>query len=63
MNSSITLLNDVQVAELLGCSTQTLRIARMQGKGLPYVKIGRLCRYRLDEVQKYLDENTIQPRS
>jgi len=54
------LLNETQAAEILGCKAQTLRIWRCTGRhDLPYVKVGRLCRYRLSDIEKWLAARTV----
>lgn len=34
-------------------SVKTLRNERLQGKGVPYVKIGRSVRYRLSDIESF----------
>lgn len=60
--NSVCYLTEKEVSEMLSLSLSTLRIHRMQGKGLPYVKFARTVRYKLSDVQEYLDSKTIQPR-
>jgi predicted site-specific integrase-resolvase len=44
--ASNRMMNDVEVAEVLNISPQTLRIMRMEGRSpVPYVRIGRSIRY------------------
>ncbi len=45
-----TYLTTKQLADRWGYRPNTLEIQRTTGKGLPYVKIGRLVRYRLSDV-------------
>lgn len=53
------LLTDDQVAKLIGVSTQTLSIWRCKGRyNLPFVKIGRLVRYRRRDVDVWLELRT-----
>ena len=53
------LLTPGDVAELLGVSTHTLAIWRSEARyGLPYVKVGRLVRYREDDVDAYIGHQT-----
>jgi excisionase family DNA binding protein len=53
-----SLLTEKEVATLLRVAPSTLRNARSTGKGalaaLPYIRIGRLVRYREADVQKFL---------
>ena len=50
------LLSPKQVAEHFGIAVQTLADWRSTGRhDLPFVKIGRLVRYRESDVQDFLD--------
>jgi len=54
------LLNEAQAAEVLGCKPQSLRVWRCVGRhDLPYVKVGRLVRYRLSDLEKWLAARTV----
>lgn len=55
------LLNEIQLSLRLGCSKSKLRQDRCRGRGLPYIKVGRLVKYRLSDVQAYLDSQRIAP--
>lgn len=46
-------LTDQQLASRWGISPKTLRNARVRGGPLPHVRIGRLVRYRLSDVESY----------
>lgn len=53
------LLTPDDVARMLGCSSQTLASWRSTGRlALPFVKIGRLCRYRRADVIEFLRART-----
>ncbi len=52
---ALVLLNQEQLAELLGCSTRTLERLRLEGTSIPFVRVGRLVRYRLLDVHQYLE--------
>jgi hypothetical protein len=54
------LLTPPQLAERWKCSLKKLDADRLRGTGCSYVKIGRLVRYRLAEVETY---ETAQLRS
>ncbi len=56
------LLNENELAALLGYHVQTLRNHRSAGVGIPYVKVGRSVRYQLVDIQEYLAERRITPR-
>lgn len=47
------LIDERRLAALWGCSPKTLRNQRSLGTGCPFVRIGRLVRYRLAEVRAY----------
>ncbi len=54
------LLNEKQVAQLLCCTTSALRRWRREGRGPRFVKIGRLVRYRQEDVEDFVNQNTVQ---
>jgi hypothetical protein len=47
------LLTEVDLATRWGCSVKKLQADRLKGVGIPYVKLGRLVRYRLSDVLAY----------
>jgi excisionase family DNA binding protein len=49
------LLKPEEVANKTGLSLDTLAQWRSQKRGIPYLKIGRVVRYDLAEVQAYLE--------
>ena len=50
------LLTDVELAELLGASLQTIRNWRWRGDGPRYVKLGgRMVRYRPEDVRAFIE--------
>ncbi len=53
------LLHPGQVAEALGVSPQTLAVWRCENRyDLPYVKVGRLVRYRDRDVDAFIESRT-----
>ena len=56
------LLTEAEAANYLKVRPQTLAKWRMGGSGthIPFVKIGRSIRYRLSELNEYLDSNTFR---
>ena len=48
------LLTTKELAEFLNVTVQT--IWRYRVDGMPYIKLGRVCRYELDEVMKWLKD-------
>ncbi|MCP5306969.1 MAG: helix-turn-helix domain-containing protein [Chromatiaceae bacterium] len=56
---AIKLLTPEQVSDLLGIATHTLAVWRSEGRyNLPYVKAGRLVRYRESDVIAFLEART-----
>ena len=62
MSTDLQLLNEKQTAEALGLSVKTLRSWRLRGVQLPYIKLGKSVRYRVSEIEAYLEANTQAPR-
>lgn len=57
MNQQATLLTPDQVSSLLGVKKHTLAVWRSSGRyNLPFIKAGRLVRYRLSDVETFLNE-------
>jgi len=53
------LLTPDQAAEILGVTSHTLAVWRSTGRySLPYVKAGRLVRYRETDVQRFIEKRT-----
>lgn len=48
------LLDEKEVAKILRCSHRTLQGWRLSGKGPPFVKIGRIIRYRRSDVEDFI---------
>lgn len=53
LDSGLPRLNERQLAERWGVSVRTLQAARVKGSGVPFVRIGRSVRYRLEDVLAY----------
>ncbi len=51
------LLNEKQVSELTGRAVTTLQKDRLKGIGLRYVRLGRLVRYRPQDVEAWIEQN------
>jgi predicted DNA-binding transcriptional regulator AlpA len=49
------LLNEYQVAEMLGVSVATVRRWRLLKLGPRYLKLGALCKYRIEDVSAWLE--------
>jgi len=57
--TSDRLLNQKQVAEMIGMSQAWLEQCRFRKIGIPWVKIGRSCRYRKSDVEKWIESHLI----
>ena len=54
------LLTRDQAAIILGVKTQTLSVwASTKRYDLPYVKVGRSVRYRMSDLQRFIERNTV----
>ena len=49
------LLNQKEVAEILGISTKTIELWRSTCTGPKFVKIGRLARYRESDIREFVE--------
>lgn len=49
------------VSEELGIPLPTLRNQRSMGRGIPFFKIGKSVRYRIEDVLAYLEANRVDP--
>lgn len=56
----IGLAKATDVARFLGTAPKLLAQWRYEGRGPQYVKVGRLVRYRWDDVQAWVDANLHQ---
>ncbi len=50
------LLTTQQLAEYLGVAVSTLIQYRRDGNGPVYIKLGHLVRYRMQDVERWLDD-------
>lgn len=55
INSSSKLLNQKQVAEIIGFSEAWLERKRWEGGGIPYRKLGRAVRYEERDVLEWIE--------
>ena len=53
---AVGLLNCPQVAHMLGCSLRTVRRITEQ-RTIPFVKVGRLVRFRPQDIERYIALN------
>jgi excisionase family DNA binding protein len=55
------LLTPDQAASLLGLSVETLNVWRCTKRyKLPYIKTGRLVRYRLSDLNQFIESRVVQ---
>lgn len=56
------LLTPAEAGAILGVTVGTLQIWRTTRRyPLPYVKSGRLVRYRIEDVQAFIESRTVSP--
>jgi predicted DNA-binding transcriptional regulator AlpA len=60
--STTTLLDARAVARWLDVSARTLAAWRLRRQGPPYVRVGRLVRYRCADVETWILRQTQEPR-
>ena len=53
-------ITEKEVSEITSRALSTLRNERFLGKGIPYIKIGKSVRYRLDDVIEYMEERRVE---
>jgi excisionase family DNA binding protein len=50
---------DTELAEALNVHVQTLRAHRQKRMGIPFVKFGKLVRYRKKDLEAFMDSRLI----
>ena len=53
------LLPQKEVANWIGMSEAWLEQCRFRKKGIPWIKIGKSCRYRTSDVQSWINDHTV----
>ena len=54
------LLTQDDVAEMLGVKAATLSVWRSAGRyDLPFIRVGRCIRYRAEDVERFIEANTV----
>jgi hypothetical protein len=56
--NNTTCIDENELARRLGCSVQKLQGDRRNGNGCPWIKIGRLVRYRVTDVEAWINAST-----
>ncbi|MBT1177597.1 helix-turn-helix domain-containing protein [Bifidobacterium callimiconis] len=64
LSESLDPLNSpATVSRVTGVSVNTLAYWRCTGKGIPFVKMGRIVRYKRDDVLAYIQDHTFTSSS
>ncbi len=63
MGNIIELLDEAHAAKILTVEVGTLRNWRVSGKGPRFVRIGRLCRYRPEDLLAFVESGLRQSTS
>jgi hypothetical protein len=53
-------VTEKEVSRITGRGLQTLRNDRHRGRGIPYSKIGRSVRYKLEDVYDFMQQRRIE---
>ena len=61
MSRTLKLLDRIEVEETFGIPKRYLETAAARGKGPPFVRIGRLVRYRSVDVQDWISSARRMP--
>jgi excisionase family DNA binding protein len=62
MIDSIRTIGTEEAARILGCTTNTLR-AWVSKRRVPHVKVGRLCRFRVRDLEAFLEAGYVPASS
>lgn len=58
LNQPLPLIAPEELAEYLGQSVQKIALMRINGTGPKFIRTGRVIRYRMSDVEAWLDQNT-----
>jgi len=59
MNMTVRLLNTLEASQYLGVTRDTLAVWRTTRRyELPYIKVGRLVKYKQSDLDKWLENRT-----
>ena len=53
------LLNQSKVAKILGVTEKFLEARRCRGGGVPFIRVGRLVRYRRSDIEAWLESRRV----
>jgi hypothetical protein len=59
MNSPTKYIDEQEVAGITGRALSTLRNERFNRRGIPYYKVGRSVRYKLEDVIGFMEAHRI----
>ena len=60
--NNLQTVDERQAAVITGFSVKGLQQRRWLGKPPTYLKVGRLIRYRISDLEKYLDSCTVEAK-
>ena len=63
MELLIELRNESAVAKQLACEVKTLQAWRCRGGGPPFIRVGRLVRYRPQDVEAWIASRRVSSTS
>ena len=64
IKKEITLLNPKETSEFIGITVATLAVWRTTKRyNIPYIKVGRLIKYRERDLIQWLEQRTKNPES
>lgn len=61
--ASTAAVESAVAAPMIGVEPLTLKLWRRKGIGPPYVKFGNRVRYRVADIEAWLDAHTVTPES
>jgi hypothetical protein len=57
------LLNQSKVAKILGVTEKFLEARRCRGGGVPFIRVGRLVRYKMCDVEAWIESRRVSSTS
>ncbi|MFZ7127805.1 MAG: helix-turn-helix transcriptional regulator [Desulfobacterales bacterium] len=58
----VPVIDEKKAADFLGWSVQTLRNRRTKREAPAYLKLGRSVRYRLEDLEDFVNQSRIDPK-
>ena len=62
LGTHLQTVGEERASEITGLAVKTLQQRRWLGKPPTYLKVGRLIRYRISDLEKFLDSCTVEAR-